>query len=78
MRVHGRARREVHMSPIEQLEAELRTTRALRDAETDSAKRAVLDGECEAIEASIAHERALADIARRHAWAHEPVRLVRR
>lgn len=60
------------MSPLAQLEAELRATRALRDAEQDPVKRAALAGECEAVEAEIAHQRALAEIDAR--WA--PVRLV--
>lgn len=34
------------MSPLEQLRAELRATKALAEAETDPHKHAVLEGEC--------------------------------
>ena len=64
------------MTSIEQLEAELRATQALANAETDAIKRAQLDGECAYILESLQHERALLAIERKYGPA--PVRLVRR
>jgi hypothetical protein len=64
------------MQPIEQLEAELRATQALANAETDAIKRARLDGECAYILEAIQHEKALVAIERKYGPA--PVRLVRR
>lgn len=64
------------MSPIEQLEAELRATAALAILETDPHKRAALEGECAYILEAIQHEKALVAIERKYGPA--PVRLVRR